>query len=128
MLMILNLMLAALLSCDPALAALFAPRQPRIGSYEVCTTPEPLSRATPAGWTMGAPENIDPLDAFGAAGSYDRSALARLYGGARARVVHGWRREGGRFESVTLISPFPDATLTHLRTGTMLIHFTLLRN
>ena len=74
---------------------------------------------------MAPPENIDPLDAFGTAGAYDRSVLARLYGGARARVARGWMQEGDRFESIILISPFPDATLTHLLPGTMVIRFTM---
>ena len=107
------------------LTGLFTPRHPEIGQYEVCTSPEPLAALTRAGWTIRAPEDIDPLDAFGTAGSYDRSALARLYGGTRARVARGWIQEGGRFESVTLISPFPDATLTHLLPGTMVIRFTM---
>ena len=29
-------------ACNPALAALFTPRQPLMGRYEVCTTSEPL--------------------------------------------------------------------------------------
>src|SRR5438477_386350 len=83
-------LVAALLSCNPALTALFTPRHAQTGQYEVCTTPEPLSDVARAGWTVGAPEDASPLDAFGAAGSYDRSALARLYGGTRPRLIRGW--------------------------------------
>lgn len=115
----------AILVCDPALTGLFTPRHPDIGQYEVCTSPEPLAALTYAGWTIDAAENVEPLDAFGTGGSYDRSALARLYGGTRARVARGWIQEGDRFESVTLISPFPDATLTRLLPGTMVIRFTM---
>ena len=56
-------------TCDPALAALFAPRQPFLGHYEVCTAPEPI------GDEQG--EALEALDAFGTAGSYKRSVLAR---------------------------------------------------
>lgn len=68
--------------CDPALAAQFTPRRPSLSRYELCTDPRPLDAAAPAEWALLA---LDPVDAFGAAGSYDRTALARLYGSARAR-------------------------------------------
>jgi len=104
-------------ACDPALAVLFTPRRPLMGRYEVCTAPEP----------MGADdgEALEALDAFGAAGSYKRSALARLYGGRRVQVVRRWTAAGGRFESVTRLSPYPDASLTRLLPGTMEIRFTI---
>ena len=50
---------------------------------------------------------LEPLDAFGAAGPYNRAALARLYAGKRVRVARGWIERGDRFESVTLLSPYP---------------------
>src|SRR5919198_161536 len=50
-----------------------------------------------------------------------RAALSRLYGGRRPRVARGWRRRGDVFESVTLISPYPDASLSRLNPGTMVI-------
>ena len=106
-------------ACDPALTVLFTPRQPLIGHYEVCTAREPL----------GADEGeaLEALDAFGTAGGYKRSALARLYGGVRVRVVRQWTDGGGRFESVTRLSPYPDASLTRLWPGTMEIRFTIQR-
>lgn len=120
MFMILELMVVALAACDPALTALFTPRHPQMGRYEVCTTEEPIEKAAP-----GSPiEATEPLDAFGKAGDYDRSKLARLYGGKRARVAHRWKQEGDAFETVTFISPYPDATLTFLLPGTMLIRWT----
>src|SRR5690348_16449530 len=64
-------------SCDPTLAALFTPAHPRLGRYEVCTTAdaiETLAGADPV-------QTLDPRDAFGDAGRYDRGALSRLYGG-----------------------------------------------
>jgi hypothetical protein len=110
---------AAVYACDPALTALFTPRQPLMGRYEVCTTREPL------GDDEG--EAIEALDAFGTAGAYKRSALARLYGGRRVRVVRRWTDSGGRFESVTRLSPYPDASLTRLWPGTMEIRWTVQR-
>jgi hypothetical protein len=41
------------------------------------------------------------------------------------RVVRGWRQQGDRFESVTLISPYPDAALRRLLPGTMVIRWIL---
>jgi hypothetical protein len=113
--------------CDPALAAVFTPPRPAMGRYEVCATADPLESVVAAagsgGSDFGAIDALNALDAFGVAGSYDRSQLARLYGAARARVARGWRQDGDRFISMTLISPYPDATLTHLNGGTMEIRF-----
>ena len=123
-------LLAAALSCDPALTALFTPLHPRLGRYEVCTTDEPLDRVaapTPDGPRYAPSEMLEPLEAFGAAGPYDRAALARLYGGKRVRIARGWVDRGNRFESVTLVSPYPDATLTRLYPGTMAIKWTVTR-
>jgi hypothetical protein len=107
-------------SCDPALAAQFTPRRPLLGRYELCTNPRPLEDVAPAGWAVLA---LDPVDAFGAAGSYDRTALAHLYGGARARVARGWTETADRFESLTFISPHPNAALTALEPGTLIIRW-----
>ena len=107
-------------SCDPALRALFTPPHPRLGRYEVCVSGEPLQPVN------GGPlEALEALDAFGAAGTYDRPALSRLYGGTRVRVARGWIRSNGRFESITRLSPYPDASLTRLIPGTLEIRWTL---
>jgi hypothetical protein len=119
MFMILELVLVALAACDPSLTALFTPLHPQLGHYEVCTTEEPIDKIA-AGSSI---EAIEPLDAFGLAGDYDRSKLTRLYGGTRARVAHQWKQQADAFESVTFISPYPDATLTRLMPGTMLIRW-----
>ena len=108
--------------CDPVLTALFTPPNPHVGRYQVCTTDRRIDEVAEAGWTI---ESLEPPDAFGRAGPYDRGALARLYGGLRPRVARGWHQQGDRFESVTLISPYPDASLSHLNPGTMLIVFFL---
>ena len=121
-------LLAAAMACDPALTALFTPPRPVMGRYEVCTTTDPLEAIVAGGGPLyGASELQDPLDAFGAAGSYSRAALARLYGGKRVRVARGWIEYADRFESVTLLSPHPDAALTRLIPGTMVIRWTLAR-
>jgi hypothetical protein len=106
-------------ACDPLLTALFTPPRPRAGRYEVCTTPETIDSAS-QGVAITA---LEPLDAFGGAGPYRRFALAQLYGGTRVRVARRWREHDGRFESETLLSPYPDASLSHLRPGTMVIRF-----
>ena len=115
---------AVVLTCDPELAHLFTPPRPVFGQYEVCTTAAPLAEVARREH-QGKPiiEELEALDAFGAAGVYDRSALARLYGGRRVRVARGWSLSGDRFQSVTLLSPYPDASLTHLQEGTMVIRW-----
>jgi hypothetical protein len=109
-------------SCDPVFAVLFTPPHPRMGRYEVCTRKEPLTSLIRPEWRV---EATSPLDAFGSAGLYDRAAVARLYGGRRPAVARGWIDEPGRFESLTLISPHPDAALTRLEPGTLIIRFIL---
>ena len=118
--MIYATVLILLATCDPALRPLFTPPHPRLGRYEVCVSSEPLQAVN------GGPiEGLEALDAFGAAGTYDRPALSRLYGGTRVRVARGWIRAAGRFESITRLSPYPDAALARLMPGTMEIRWTL---
>jgi hypothetical protein len=112
------------LFCDPVLTALFTPARPQLGRYEVCTTREPLTALVRPGWRI---EMVPPLDAFGAAGPYDRGALTWLYGGRRATVARGWTEHGERFESITLISPYPDATVRRLMPGTLVIRHVIIR-
>jgi hypothetical protein len=116
-------------ACDPALVGLFTPPRPALGKYEVCTSSQPLealiAERSGDGTHFGAVEALEALDAFGSGGTYNRFAVTRLYGGMRVRVVHGWRESAGRFESVTVLSPYPDATLTRLNDGTMIITLTL---
>ena len=103
------------------LTALFTPPRPQLGRYEVCTTPEPLDALS------DQTEALEALDAFGAAGPYDRAALARLYGGTRVRVARAWTESEGGFESFTRLSPYPDRLLRHLVPGTMEIRWRLAR-
>ena len=107
------------LTCDPTLAALFTPLRPLGGRYDVCVT----DGDRPDGYHYGEPEGVEPLDAFGTAGSFDRAKLAQLYGGRRVTVVRGWRQDGNLFESVTLLSPYPNNDLSELRQGTMIIRW-----
>ena len=118
--MIYATVLILLASCDPALRPLFTPPEPRLGRYEVCASDAPLEPVN-----GGPVETLEALDAFGAAGTYDRPKLSRLYGGTRVRVARGWTRTGGRFESITRLSPYPDATLTRLLPGTLEIRWTV---
>jgi hypothetical protein len=107
-------------ACDPALAALWAPPHPQLGRYEVCTTGRALPEVADSSWKI---EPMAPLDAFGAAGSFNRAAVARLYGGRRPLVARGWRTENGRFLSITLVSPYPNRELTALEPGTLIIRY-----
>jgi hypothetical protein len=118
--------IALLMICDPSLTALFTPPHPQLGRYEVCTTSESIEQALAEGQPGGPRDAIDPqeaLDAFGTAGTYNRAALARLYGGTRVRVARRWQQRGDQFVSETLLSPYPDPTLTHLHPGTMVIRW-----
>jgi len=111
--------------CDPALASLFVPARPRLGVYEVCAVSGPRAAAVPDWLTTRQVEHLEVLDAFGTAGSYDRARLVQLYSGRRVDVLRGWRVANGRFESITAISPYPDASLTALHDGTLLIRWVL---
>ena len=128
------MLLGANLTCDPALTRLFTPLHPQWGEYEVCTDSRAIEAVVAAGdgsTFVGASEgvhysdvaDVEPLDAFGRAGTYDHPRLARLYGGERVKVARGWKLDGDRFESVTLLAPYPDASLTRLEEGTMVIRW-----
>ena len=97
--------LIILASCDPALDARSSRRRTRTWDATRCA---PRASRLQARSTAAPIEALEALDAFGAAGTYDRPALARLYGGTRVQVARGWTTTGGRFESITLLSPYPD--------------------
>ncbi len=119
----------------PALARLFTPLQAPVGAYTVTVLPDGIDaalarvkQALAPGASAGNPagswqvQQLDPLEAFGTAGTYDRSKVARLYTGRRVSVVRGPVERGGRVvAAVTLISPYPDATLSRLEKGTIVI-------
>jgi hypothetical protein len=106
--------------CDPELVALWTPRHPQLGRYEVCTTSRALTEVADPSWKV---ETMAPLDALGDAGSFNKAAVARLYGGRRPTVAHGWVEENGRFVSITLVSPYPDRQLRALEPGTLVIRY-----
>ena len=110
---------------DPALTQLFTPSHPQLGRYEACATPQPLALVAPSGWTIGAESGLDVFGSVDRAGGLDRAALARLYGGRPARVARGWTQDGMHFESLTLVSPYPNASLTALEPGTLVVRFVL---
>ena len=126
--MIIKFVVSLLLACDPAFAQLFTPIHPQFGQYEVCVASAAISNASAdlrrEGFHLSGMEDLEPLDAFGTSGTYDRSALVRLYGGRRATVVRGWRQNGDGFESLTLISPHPDAPMQRLVDDTLIVRFT----
>jgi hypothetical protein len=118
---------------DPALTRLFTPRAVASGTYAVYRSPRSLAdiaeslRAqdrTPASgaWTAARQE---VQDAFGSAGPFDRFRLAELFTGLHPLVARGSLVREGRREAYTLISPYPDATLSTLEKGTMVIVFHL---
>jgi hypothetical protein len=107
----------------------FAPAGPRAAAYRIFVSPDSLDIAlhrlniesAARADAIWAPRPVGPLDAFGRAGAYDRTAVARLYGATRARVARGTTVVDGTTEFWTLISPHPDATLRRLEPGTLLL-------
>jgi len=121
----------------PALARLFTPLQAPAEAYTVTVLTDGIEAALarvkkalapnaaagdpPGSWQV---QQMDPLEAFGTAGAYDRSKVARLYTGRRVSVVRGPVERGGKVvAAVTLISPYPDPALSRLEPGTLVIAF-----
>jgi len=123
--MISNFLAPLVVACNAALTALFAPPHPQAGRYEVCTTARPANDSIPEHFQAAPAERLEALDAFGPAGTYDRAKLAQLFGGQRITVIRAWRQTGEAFESVTLLSPYPDADLRTIQPGTMMIRWIL---
>ena len=65
----------------------------------------------PAGWPVDA---VAATDVFAAADPRVKRVVAILYGGQRPLVARGWIAREDQLESVTLISPRPDPSLTRL--------------
>lgn len=114
----------------PRFVALFAPRA-AAASYRAYASRAALDEAIASIreelFLHGQPGAFEPqpvaaLDAFGQSGGYNRWKLAGLYGARRARVARGPRIENGQaVEAWTLISPYPDPTLSRLEPGTLLL-------
>ena len=117
---------------SPAHERLFTPSSAPAGMYEAYEADAPIERMAAAlrerdpapskgAWQI---QKIGPGDAFGAEGSYDRARLAMLVGGRRISVGRGsLHEEDGAVVGYTLLSPYPDPTLSELRGGTLIIRF-----
>ena len=112
-------------------ARLFTPERVPAGTYRVyvsdlglddalrSVTADPALSAWPGAWRI---ESLAPVDALGLTGPYDKSVIARVYGGTPARVARGPRMVAEQpVEAWTLISPYPDDRLRRLVPGTLLI-------
>lgn len=113
----------------PELTRVFTPLSAPPGLYDVSTTSRPIAeiagalkacdpRPAPGAWVLTRPE---AHEAFGQAGIYDRFRLAQLFGGHRLTVVRGSLARANGRDAYTLISPYPDAALDRIESGTMVI-------
>jgi hypothetical protein len=118
---------------DPALTRLFTPVSVPPGTYAVYQVHRPIEALAaslraldpdpaPGAWAATRPE---AHDAFGQAGLYDPFRLAQLFGGRRVTVVRGSLAGPGSVRAYTLISPYPDPTLSRIEPDTMVIVLTL---
>lgn len=119
----------------PQLARLFVPQHVPEGTYTVTVLSAGIEAASAlvreavaAGARPGDPAGswevhlVEPLEAFGTGSRYDRSKLARLYTGRPVSVVRGpVERDRRVVAAVTLLSPYPDATISRLNEGTLVI-------
>ena len=116
---------------DPALTRLFTPLSVPPGTYLVYRSSEAVETMTarlraldpapaPGAWEPTRPE---AHDAFGQEGPYDRDRLARLFNGKRVSLVRGSVVHQRQRLAYTLISPYPDPTLSRIVDGTMVIEF-----
>jgi hypothetical protein len=116
---------------DAALTRIFTPRHAPEDAYRVYVSDERIEdvaagiarasrEAPPAGAWAVAPTEL--LEAFGSVPRWDRSRVARLYGGTFPRMARGpVFRDGQVAMSVTLVSPYPDASYERLHAGTLVI-------
>jgi hypothetical protein len=111
------------------LARAFTPLSAPPGTYLVKTTEQAIvglaaklkacdPSPAPGAWEVTKPE---AHEAFGQAGIYDRLQLAQLFGGKRLEVVRGSLPRGDGIDAYTLISPYPDAQLSSITPGTLVI-------
>jgi hypothetical protein len=118
---------------DEALRLLFTPATFPAGSFAVHRSREAIAmlagrlRALDAAPAPGAwaVERAGVFDAFGVEGPYDKARLARLFGGSSPSVARGTLVTTSGRRAFTLLSPFPDASLSSLQRGTMVIVTTL---
>jgi hypothetical protein len=111
------------------LARIFTPLTAPTGTYSVTTTSRAIADLAAAlkacdtapaegAWQVS---HLEARDAFGQAGIYDRLRLAQLFGGTRLDVVRGSMERDAVRDGYTLISPYPDASLTAINPGTLVI-------
>jgi hypothetical protein len=115
---------------DAALTRLFTPAGLPEGTYRVYVSTTPIETLL-AALRMRAPAPaagswrvtpMEPLKAFGSTGPYDPFRLTRTYGSLRPQVARGpIERNGTIVAALTLISPYPDITLSRLVSGTLVI-------
>jgi hypothetical protein len=116
---------------DPVLTRLLTPSSVPEGIYVVYRSAQPIQAITtalrsedpdpaPGAWKV---QRQDVPDAFDGASRADRFRLAELYVGIHPLVARGSLVRDGRREGYTLISPYPDASMTRLQPGTMVIVF-----
>ena len=111
------------------LARIFTPLTAPADAYAVTTTSRQIAdlaaalKACDPAPVEGAWQvtRLEAHDAFGQAGIYDRLRLAQLFGGRRLDVVRGSLARDGARDGYTLISPYPDASLTAVNPGTLVI-------
>jgi len=113
----------------PDLARMFTPLTAPAGVYAVTTTSEAIgalaaalkacdAAPAPGAWALTRQE---AHEAFGQAGIYNRARLAQLFGGRRLTVIRGSVARAGELDAYTLISPYPNAALDRIESGTMVI-------
>jgi hypothetical protein len=118
---------------DATLTRTFTPPTAPKGTYRVFVTGASIDKVisafksvanspgVPGAWAI---QQTDPLSAFGEAGPYDGTKVARLYAGRRARVARGPVVQNGRtMASITVVSPYPDASMTRLEPGSLVIEY-----
>ncbi len=116
---------------DEALTRRFTPGSVARGTYVVYRSERGVSdlaaelKAQDLAPSQGAwkPERQDAREAFDGASRADRFRIAELYVGIHPFVARGSLVRDGRRLAYTLISPYPDATLTRLEPGTLVIVF-----
>ncbi len=116
---------------DARLTRVLAPANAPPGTYRVYVTDESLESTTARLREANEPPIVegawvirraDLMEAFGAAGRWDRSRVARLFGGTLPRMARGPIMSLEKVVgSVTLVAPFPDASGSKLLSGTLVI-------
>jgi hypothetical protein len=114
---------------DASLLARLTPASPP-GAYAVYTDDRPIEAVAaqyrerhpaphPRSWAIGSAQANDIFAETVRAG---RGKLLRLYGATRPRLARGpIVVEGRTVESVTLVSPYPDAAFERLLPGTLIV-------